>query len=296
MPAYNRAHCIMDSIKSVLAQDTSVFNWELIVCDDASTDGTQALFAKSTDKRIKYFRLAKNGGVNVARNCAIKRARGEYILFLDSDDFLVGNAFSILAHYLPSSHKILLFSTQNVESKQRMTTVSHEGIYTYSKWLESREIGGEFLSIVHKSVVALDLFDEERFCFEAFFWNRIVKKYGVFASPIVLREYSFDSGNRVSAKLSDPKYAAQRFSDYKNYISTFEKDFIDCKLFGQLSRLYVRTAVFAMLGNNYSEARLFVKKSFSYKMTLLGLVVYKSTFLPYFMVAFLYKIVRLVIK
>ena len=85
-PLYNSKKLVEDTIKSVIFQ--SYENWEMIIVDDCSKDnGTKIVedFAK-TDKRIKLIKLPKNSGGAVARNRAIKEAKGKYIAFLDSDD------------------------------------------------------------------------------------------------------------------------------------------------------------------------------------------------------------------
>lgn len=83
IPAYNAAWCIRRAIDSVLAQ--SFRDFELIVVDDGSTDGTAAVLAAYGDAvRV----VAKpNGGLSSARNAGIAAARGEYVAFLDADDW-----------------------------------------------------------------------------------------------------------------------------------------------------------------------------------------------------------------
>ena len=84
LPTYNRARTLKRAVDSVLHQGYS--NFELIIVDDASTDDTEALVATFTDPRISYVRLPKNGGASRARNEGLRRARGDYIAFQDSDD------------------------------------------------------------------------------------------------------------------------------------------------------------------------------------------------------------------
>ena len=86
MPSYNAQACIGRAIESVLAQTMQQF--ELIVVDDASTDGTQALVHAITakDSRIKHIALSSNRGPAYARNVGIAAARGEWIGLLDADD------------------------------------------------------------------------------------------------------------------------------------------------------------------------------------------------------------------
>tara|TARA_Y100000389_G_C17466886_1_gene526472 strand:+ start:1880 stop:3307 length:1428 start_codon:yes stop_codon:yes gene_type:complete len=87
MPTFNSRKYIKYSIQSVLSQ--SYKNLELIVVDDCSTDNTIKIIRKfkKKDKRVKIFKTNKNSGVaSVARNIGIKKAKGDYYAFLDSDD------------------------------------------------------------------------------------------------------------------------------------------------------------------------------------------------------------------
>lgn len=84
IPTYNRGYCVAACIDSVLAQTLDDF--EIIVVDDASGDDTAARVAAIGDPRITYLALASNQGGAVARNTGIRRARGEFVAFLDSDD------------------------------------------------------------------------------------------------------------------------------------------------------------------------------------------------------------------
>ena len=85
MPSWNTARFIEESIKSVLAQTYK--NWELLIVDDCSTDDTDEKVKPFTaDERVKYFKLEQNGGAALARNFALRKAEGEWIAFLDSDD------------------------------------------------------------------------------------------------------------------------------------------------------------------------------------------------------------------
>lgn len=84
MPAYNSAEYIYESIKSV--QEQTYVNWELIVVDDCSTDGTDSVVRSFSDDRIVYVKNEKNMGAAVSRNRALKLAKGKWVAFLDGDD------------------------------------------------------------------------------------------------------------------------------------------------------------------------------------------------------------------
>ena len=80
IPTFNRAYCVAESIRSVLAQG----ELELIVVNDGSKDATVKELASFPT--IQVINLAENRGVSYARNKGLERARGSLICFLDSDD------------------------------------------------------------------------------------------------------------------------------------------------------------------------------------------------------------------
>lgn len=83
IPAYNAGRWLTDAVNSVLAQTFT--DWELIVVNDGSTDGTRKVLTTFHDPRIQVLDQA-NAGVSAARNAGIAAARGNYIGFLDADD------------------------------------------------------------------------------------------------------------------------------------------------------------------------------------------------------------------
>lgn len=86
-PAYNAEYFIKETIDSVLEQ--SVSNWEMIVIDDGSTDRTQEIVAEyaQMDARIRLIVNESNMGVARTRNRGLELFRGQYVAFLDSDDY-----------------------------------------------------------------------------------------------------------------------------------------------------------------------------------------------------------------
>lgn len=84
LPTYNRAHFLPKAIESVLTQTFK--DWELIIVDDGSTDNTKEVVANYQDSRIRYI-YQKNQERSAARNNGIDQAKGNYICFLDSDDY-----------------------------------------------------------------------------------------------------------------------------------------------------------------------------------------------------------------
>lgn len=85
IPLYNRAHLIERAVNSVI--DQTFTDWELIIVDDCSTDGSWKLINTFQDKRINVLRNDTNSERCISRNNGIKASTGQYICFLDSDDY-----------------------------------------------------------------------------------------------------------------------------------------------------------------------------------------------------------------
>lgn len=101
MPTYNHARFIGEAIESVLNQTYP--NFELIIIDNYSEDNTEEIVASYKDSRIKYLKFRNYGIIAASRNYGIKHALGEYIAFLDSDDWWYPEKLEVGAHYLNTS-------------------------------------------------------------------------------------------------------------------------------------------------------------------------------------------------
>ena len=84
IPVHNRRAAVQRAIESVLRQDLTDF--ELVVVDDASTDGSADVVSQIPDKRIRLVRVTEQQGANVARNRGVRETSAPIIAFLDSDD------------------------------------------------------------------------------------------------------------------------------------------------------------------------------------------------------------------
>src|SRR2546422_627426 len=102
IPVYNGEQYLADAIQSVL--DQTYPNFEAIVVDDGSTDGSAAV-AKRVGEAIRYVHQA-NGGVSKARNTGIAAARGTYLAFLDQDDLWLPDKLAAQVAYLDSHPEI----------------------------------------------------------------------------------------------------------------------------------------------------------------------------------------------
>lgn len=97
IPVYNRASYLVDAVNSALSQNYD--NFEVVVVDDGSTDNTAEAVRQFNDSRLRYV-LKEHSGAPATRNRCIAEARGDYVLWLDSDDRLLPGALASYARVL----------------------------------------------------------------------------------------------------------------------------------------------------------------------------------------------------
>ena len=122
IPLYNKEKHIERNLKSLLAQDLSADDYEVIIVDDGSTDSGGQIAADYANKHrnIHFFSQA-NAGPSVARNKGLDASTGDYIYFLDADDFLAENVLGSLLDFAEQNQlEILEFET--MELKEGTTT------------------------------------------------------------------------------------------------------------------------------------------------------------------------------
>lgn len=109
MPAYNAEKFIGQSLKSLL--DQTYENWELLVADDGSTDGTRPVIDAHEDARIRRFHQTANQGYLKTWNKLLGEATGKYITFLDADDVIHPDRIERLVGYLNDTLEVAICGT-----------------------------------------------------------------------------------------------------------------------------------------------------------------------------------------
>ena len=134
IPVYNNEKYLDDCITSVLAQDYSDF--ELILVDDGSTDNSLAVCQSyvGRDERIKVY-TKPNSGVSNTRNFGISKAEGEYVTFIDSDDYISKDYCSSLLEHMTPDVGIVVLGLQKVFPDGRVVPIRHRfsgGNYSFN--------------------------------------------------------------------------------------------------------------------------------------------------------------------
>lgn len=148
IPVYNVKLYLRECLDSVLSQD--FYDFEICLVDDGSSDGSERLCDEyaSKDKRIKLHHQA-NGGVSVARNKALEMATGEYIWFVDADDYILPGALKYIDLILKKSGSDTVFfgerkfdnsSTPQYDSGSKDTFLASHVCYCNPLMLFQRDI------------------------------------------------------------------------------------------------------------------------------------------------------------
>lgn len=121
IPIYNSDKFLSNCIESIISQKID-FDYEIILVNDGSTDNSLKI-CKDYSKKYKNIYLINeiNSGVSVARNAGLRKAKGEYIFFIDSDDLLYPECMKNLKEVLNKGYEIILgnYVSWNVEKNER---------------------------------------------------------------------------------------------------------------------------------------------------------------------------------
>ena len=205
MPTYNRKSIIQKAITSVLNQ--SYTNFELIIIDDGSDDGTYTLLKSLEDERIRILRHEVNKGSSYSRNIGLKNAKGDIIMYLDSDNEWDSKYIeTMVGAFIELPNADAAYSGQylykNFDSKPYAVRFG-----TYNKPLLHNHNYIDLNCFCHKSTVLNEIkgFDENLFSLVD--WDFILKISNIFkiySIPVILSKYyNHDSENRISNRPYD---------------------------------------------------------------------------------------------
>ena len=127
MPSWNTGRFIRESIQCVMEQ--TYRNWELLIVDDCSSDDTDVVVgAFLSDERIKYFKSQQCCGAALARNRALREARGEWIAFLDSDDLWMPEKLDKQLRFMKEHHYVLSYTEyEKIDEESRPLNIHVSG-------------------------------------------------------------------------------------------------------------------------------------------------------------------------
>lgn len=236
MPTYNRKHCIKNAIDSLLEQTYQ--NFELIIIDDGSTDGTNKyvkdLYLEEIKKgKIRYIKLSKNMGTSFARNKGLKIAKGDWIAYLDTDNEMLPGFLETFAESIIKNPEYKVFYAQ-IKKTNSGDVTGHE--FNFNELIK-----GNFIDIgifVHPIELFKELggFDVKIKKIED--WDLIIRyteKYKpIFINKILLNYYDGDDFTRSTNIESNDDNFKKMILNYfeimpddafvKRYYDNYKKD------------------------------------------------------------------------
>ncbi len=187
IPTYNRAYCLRRAVNSVLAQNYDCR--EIIVVDDGSEDDTPALIHSMQKENancpyLRYIPIA-HAGVSRARNTGIQSASGEWIAFLDSDDYWLEDKLRKQVDYLSENRLYRVCHTDEIWIKNSIRINQGKKHRKYEGWFFRPSLRLCLISpssvLIHRDVFAqIGFFDEDFSYVEDFeLWLRITARFPV---------------------------------------------------------------------------------------------------------------------
>ena len=116
VPTYNHAHYLGRALQSVIDQD--YLNWELIVVDNHSSDNTDEVIKKFIDSRITYLKIHNNGVIAASRNAGIRASKGDWVAFLDSDDWWNANKLQTCCQCIDEKVDLIYHRMKIIDDRQ----------------------------------------------------------------------------------------------------------------------------------------------------------------------------------
>lgn len=207
IPNYNCEKFVSQTIGSVLGQTYD--NWEMIIIDDCSTDNSVSIIEKyaNTDKRIHLIKLDKKSGASKARNIGLQYAKGDYIAFLDSDDYWDKNKLYEQISFMQNRNIALSYTSyiKINENGKKIGEIKAPESVNYKKMLKSNFIACSS-AIVKKEAIKDLTFPPLKLRQDHAFWLSILKRgyiaYGL-NSPLLfyrVRKNSVSSNKMIAAK------------------------------------------------------------------------------------------------
>lgn len=209
IPTYNRKELVPQTIDSALQFAANVPSAiEMIVVDDASTDGSYELLQDLYQKElfsevIRLIRSEKNMGVTGAKNLGAANAKGEWLLFMDSDDLLIPDTARefLRAIKTHNAFPFILFRCVELRTGKVIGPVFKEPYDLTLRGFLNNGTPGECLPVVKASVFAQNPYRADLRGCEGLTYAEIIKKFGPCkVETLVARRYRTENEDRLSAR------------------------------------------------------------------------------------------------
>lgn len=190
MATYNGEQFLAEAIESVLDQTYS--NFEFIIVDDGSTDGTSKIITDFEDDRIIYMRKEKNSGIAYSLNLGISNAKGKYIARMDDDDVCFSNRFAEQVAILEKHDDIILCATNVILDKDPINILKEEEHEAIKMQLLFANAIVHPTVMIRKSILLHDTYNPNMVPSEDYdLWSRLIwqGKFYIIKEPLLFYRY-----------------------------------------------------------------------------------------------------------
>lgn len=239
VPNYNKGKYIKECINSVISQTFK--NWELIIIDDHSTDGSVDLIDNFLfNKNIKIFKLKKNKGPSFCRNFGMRISNSKYIAFLDSDDYWTADKLSKQISFMEKNNYQISYTDYKSifenNKKEKITNIKDK--FDFNSFLTNSSINTSTL-MLKKNIIGTLKFKNLDLLEDYIFKCELLKKgFVAYKLNIISAIYRINKKNRslnfykniINLFILNKKF--NNLSFFKNIISVILIIFNSIKKYG----------------------------------------------------------------
>ena len=261
-PVYNREDCLSRCLDSVVKQLKWNVDFEHIVVDDGSVDGSAAIVRRYADNysHLKFVQLPENKGTNAARNAAIAIATGDFCLFLDSDDYFVDEALKIIDDVVATNtFKEYVFAADDMMDEYAKNPLlnSRKTILHFHDFL-SGKISSDFIHVVQTSILQKYPFSEDLKIFEFIFFLQFYREAQVilFTNIIItVRERNRKDSVTKTVLRTTSSVIKRRLLAAITQLRLFEADYVTYNMLNNIDNLRKEIIEDSLMLSQYDLAR-----------------------------------------
>ncbi len=277
IPVYNVKDYLVRCVQSVENQ-ISEYKYEIILVDDGSTDGSSFLcdLIEQRNSSVKVIHKM-NGGLSEARNTGLKRAKGDYIIFLDSDDYLSQNAIEIIGQEICRYTPDILFANAVIVKNKKKITLAKTGIDENKVYKGCSAMIAELQSGKYQAMAQLGIYKRNYLLINNYYFKNGILHEDEEWSPrvmanadsIVYKNFGFYMYEIREGSITQKKDKTRNASDLidtcyclENEFANYSNEMLRKLYFSYLARLYMAAVSECIMRGDISEIRKKIKRTF----------------------------------
>lgn len=275
IPTYNHAHLLPRCIESIINQTYT--DWELIIVNNASTDNTIQVIESYHHPKVSYINFNNDQGIAASRNVGIKAAKGDFVCFLDSDDWWKPNKLEVCSAYT-ATHDLIYHNLEVVSAdgkalrKQLYSRQIPTDNFLADMFINGNPIKNSSVMLSKNIIEKIGYLDEDMglMAVEDFdYWLRALQAG---ARPKYITDCLgyYWVGSNTSSKLVQIQRNQHLFDKYKGQLQPSELRLAEKMLHYQQGRVYQSNKMFGKALTHYLKSLSL--RSDKFRFALIGIV------------------------